>query len=142
MITTTETPAQTYKRLTHSFWPGGDSWHIRNMLATYGIVHRPGSEEANLALQSAMIDTFNPTRRRPMTSREFKFAMGDTVGLTTSKESGTVIGSAHYATMEDQYFVRYKAGDGRQVEAWWGESALVAAGGQVGSDETLVGSGG
>jgi hypothetical protein len=39
-------------------------------------------------------------------------------------EQGTVIGQAAYALAEDQFLVRYKAGDGRQVEQWHVESAI------------------
>lgn len=39
-------------------------------------------------------------------------------------EEGTVIGRAEYLEMDDQYFTRYRAGDGRQVESWIGEKGL------------------
>lgn len=57
--------------------------------------------------------------------REYKFTLGQTVKMLTSDESGTVIGRAEYAASENSYFVRYRAGDGRQVETWWSESSLV-----------------
>ncbi len=33
-------------------------------------------------------------------------------------------GRAEFAQDEPSYKLRYKAGDGRQVEQWWGQSAL------------------
>lgn len=58
--------------------------------------------------------------------RDFQFAMSQLVKLKTSSEFGQVIGRAEYLHSENCYNVRYMAGDGRQVEAWWGESALEA----------------
>ena len=55
---------------------------------------------------------------------EFRFSLNETVGMVTSDEVGKVIGRAEYLDGEDQYFVRYKAADGRQVENWWSDSAL------------------
>ncbi|SCM79846.1 Bacteriophage protein (modular protein) [uncultured Pleomorphomonas sp.] len=60
----------------------------------------------------------------------FKFKLGAIVALTHSPETGEVIGRAEYTTTENNYLVRYRAGDGRQTEAWWGESAIRAAGEQ------------
>lgn len=54
----------------------------------------------------------------------FAFDLGGKVKLVESEETGTVVGRAEYMTGENGYLVRYCAGDGRQVEAWWGESAL------------------
>lgn len=54
----------------------------------------------------------------------FEFSLGDTVAIAASGEAGKVIGRAEYAHDENSYLVRYKAGDGRAVEAWWQESAL------------------
>lgn len=56
----------------------------------------------------------------------FKFDMGSTVTLTESHESGTVIGRGEYDHSESCYLVRYVAADGRQVESWLQESALLA----------------
>lgn len=61
---------------------------------------------------------------------EFKFKLGAIVALTHSNETGEVIGRADSATSENSYNVRYRAGDGRQVESWWGESAIRAGGEQ------------
>ena len=55
---------------------------------------------------------------------EMAFLLGERVRLAESGEAGTVIARAQYQTSEASYLVRYRAGDGRQVEAWWGESAL------------------
>jgi len=54
----------------------------------------------------------------------FAFDLGSSVKLQASDEAGTVIGRAEYTTAENSYLVRYKAADGRAVEAWWTESAL------------------
>jgi hypothetical protein len=52
------------------------------------------------------------------------FELGTEVTLLFSGEFGEVIGRAQYMHGEDNYLVRYMAGDGRQVETWWGASAL------------------
>lgn len=57
----------------------------------------------------------------------FVFDLAQRVKISASDESGEVIARAEYATSEDSYLVRYKAADGRAVEAWWGESALEVA---------------
>ena len=54
----------------------------------------------------------------------WEFNLEQTVAMRMSAETGTVVGRAEYSHMENQYLVRYKAADGRQVEAWWGASAL------------------
>lgn len=41
-------------------------------------------------------------------------------------ERGEVIARAEYQHTENNYLIRYRAGDGRQVESWWGESAIRA----------------
>ncbi len=64
-------------------------------------------------------------KRRIM--HEFKFNLGDTAALNLSNETGVVIGRAEFANAEDSYLLRYRAADGRQVEAWIGDSALVPA---------------
>lgn len=57
----------------------------------------------------------------------FEFEIENRVHLVESDETGEVIGRAEYKTLQNCYLVRYKAGDGRMVESWWGEDALVAA---------------
>lgn len=57
----------------------------------------------------------------------FKFDMKQVVKISESGETGTVHGRAEYETSENNYFVRYKAADGRATEAWWQESALEQA---------------
>lgn len=57
----------------------------------------------------------------------FRFNLNQQVAIVASAESGQVIGRAQYATGQDQYFVRYRAADGRAVESWWGEDALTEA---------------
>ena len=54
----------------------------------------------------------------------FKFNLKQLVKIEESGETGTIIGRAEYATSENSYCLRYKAADGRAVEAWWQESAL------------------
>lgn len=55
------------------------------------------------------------------------FDLHDRVKLSESAETGLIIGRAQYANSEPHYLIRYTAGDGRQVESWWGESAIRAA---------------
>ncbi len=55
----------------------------------------------------------------------FEFELGVNVEIIASKEYGETVARAQYSTGENQYLLRYKAGDGRAVEAWWGESAIV-----------------
>lgn len=55
----------------------------------------------------------------------FKFELDNTVTIKVSGEKGTVIGQAHYKASEDSYMIRYAASDGRAVENWWSESALI-----------------
>ena len=59
--------------------------------------------------------------------KSFAFNVGDRVMIANGKENGEIIGRAEYARGENQYFVRYVAGDGRAVQQWWDESALSAA---------------
>lgn len=61
-----------------------------------------------------------------MSKAEFTFDIGERVKLAASEEQGNVVGRAEYQHAEDSYLVRYKAGDGRQVEQWWTEDALEA----------------
>lgn len=56
----------------------------------------------------------------------FEFALQDAVQLTLSAEQGIVIGRAEYDHTPPQYYVRYVAADGRQVEAWFDGGALEA----------------
>lgn len=57
----------------------------------------------------------------------FKFNLGDKVAVEVSGETGEVLGRAEYSTAANNYFVRYKSADGRAVENWWQEDALVHA---------------
>ena len=59
--------------------------------------------------------------------KQFAFALRERVELIESGETGEVIGRAEYTSSVDHFFIRYRAGDGRQVEAWWGVDALKAA---------------
>lgn len=62
-----------------------------------------------------------------MENQGFKFAMGSRVKLIESDETGRVIGQARHENSEDQFNIRYVAGDGRQIESWWSASAIEAA---------------
>lgn len=58
-------------------------------------------------------------------------------------EAGEVIGRAEYRNTGPSYFVRYRAGDGRQVDAWFDDEAItldprVSVKGQA-SDEDMPG---
>jgi hypothetical protein len=57
----------------------------------------------------------------------FKFALGQTVTIAVSGETGEVLGRAEYTTAANNYFVRYKTADGRATECWWQENALTEA---------------
>ncbi len=56
----------------------------------------------------------------------FKFELKQFVKIEASGETGEVVGRADYSHAENSYYIRYKAGDGRAVESWWTEQALVA----------------
>lgn len=57
----------------------------------------------------------------------FKFNLGEKVTVDVSGETGEVLGRAEYTTSANNYYVRYRAADGRAVEAWWQEDALKTA---------------
>lgn len=54
-----------------------------------------------------------------------RFELKQYVTIAVSGEQGQVIGRAEFAHAEPSYLVRYKCADGRALEAWWNESALV-----------------
>lgn len=56
----------------------------------------------------------------------FDYRLGERVVISASGETGVVFGRAEYQRGENSYYVRYCAADGRAVEQWWGESALIA----------------
>lgn len=58
---------------------------------------------------------------------KFNFGLSERVTIAASGEEGVIIGRAEYDTSENQYYIRYKAADGRATESWWGESALQLA---------------
>lgn len=60
MIFYDELPCQTWERITGQFWPGGTSSCIRALLRIFGIDRKPGSAEANLALQEKIAPGFCP----------------------------------------------------------------------------------
>lgn len=55
------------------------------------------------------------------------FNLMQQVTIQASGETGMVIGRAEYSFAEPAYFIRYKAADGRAIEAWWPQSALAAS---------------
>lgn len=58
---------------------------------------------------------------------QFRFSLHQVVRIEASSEQGTVIARAEYTNSENSYLIRYTAADGRAVESWWGESALITA---------------
>lgn len=54
----------------------------------------------------------------------FIFGLGHWLRITCSNEPGQCISRSESLTGEPQYLLRYKAADGRAVEAWWAQSAL------------------
>ncbi|WP_313609855.1 hypothetical protein [Rhizobium sp.] len=70
--------------------------------------------------------------------KTFDFKLSQNVGLALSKkrpaqfneprptETGVVIGRSQYTNCNPQYLVRYVAADGRQIEEWLAEDAIVA----------------
>ena len=54
----------------------------------------------------------------------FNFNLADRLVVSCSGETGDVLSRSESTTSEPQYLLRYKAADGRTVEAWWTQSAL------------------
>ncbi len=54
----------------------------------------------------------------------YKFELDQSVKLKYSNESGVIIGKAKYLYSGNHYYVVYKAGDGRQITAWWEEDLI------------------
>ncbi|MGR3753246.1 hypothetical protein [Edwardsiella anguillarum] len=57
----------------------------------------------------------------------FKFDLNQMVNIRVSDEFGEVRGRAQYANAENQYYIHYRAADGRATSSWFDESLLVAA---------------
>ena len=55
------------------------------------------------------------------------FGFDEQVRIVCSGEMGVVVGYAQFKNHTDQALVRYRAGDGRAVEAWWDVDALQSA---------------
>lgn len=62
-----------------------------------------------------------------MKNKPFIFEMKQIVKMVESNEQGAVIGRAEFENHCNSYQVRYRAGDGRQVEGWFDETAIQAA---------------
>ena len=58
--------------------------------------------------------------------KTFKYELYQLVKLTQSDECGTIVARAEYVHSCPSYLVRYKAGNGCQVEEWWNETAIEA----------------
>lgn len=56
----------------------------------------------------------------------FKYELNQLVNLVESDECGTVVARAEYVHSCPSYLVRYKSGNGCQVEEWWNETAIEA----------------
>ena len=56
-----------------------------------------------------------------------EYQLNQTVVVACSREKGEIIARAEYANGEPAYLLRYKCADGRAIESWWGQSALLAA---------------
>ena len=84
-------------------------------IACYALAHANEREKSG-----------QPAPTTPAFRREamFKFDLKQVVKIEESGEVGTVIGRCDYVAADNNYFLRYKAADGRAVEAWWTESAL------------------
>lgn len=55
---------------------------------------------------------------------KFKFELGASAAIAVTGEAGTVIGRAQYIENENNYFLLYRAADGRATKQWWKESEL------------------
>jgi hypothetical protein len=56
----------------------------------------------------------------------FKFSLTQQLQVSVSGEQGECIARSEHAAADPQYLLRYRAADGRAVEAWWTERALSA----------------
>jgi hypothetical protein len=55
----------------------------------------------------------------------FELQLGQNVVIKVSGEEGEVIARAEYLNSANSYYIRYRSADGRAVEAWWTEDALI-----------------
>lgn len=55
---------------------------------------------------------------------DFRYELNQKVRLAMSNEEGVIVARSQELSGEPQYRIRYLAGDGRQTECWWAESAL------------------
>lgn len=55
---------------------------------------------------------------------KFKYEIGESVKMALTEERGVVTARAEYQSQAPQYYVLYKAADGRQVENWFSDYAL------------------
>ncbi|WP_243612959.1 hypothetical protein [Shimia aestuarii] len=57
---------------------------------------------------------------------KFTYELDQRVRLLMTEETGVIIGRAEYQTGPNNYYVAYKAADGRQMCAWWEENLICA----------------
>jgi hypothetical protein len=98
---------------TNELWP----------LMGYALKERQATQAKGAGEQSAIAATH---RTVTTMGRPFAFSLSQRVKINESGEEAVVIGRAEYTTTINNYFVRYKAADGRATEAWWTEDALSA----------------
>lgn len=60
-----------------------------------------------------------------MSTKNFAYDLGQKLTIVCSNEEGEVVARSDSQGHVDQYLLRYKAGDGRAVEKWWDEQALM-----------------
>ncbi|MEM5853848.1 MAG: hypothetical protein QW228_05765 [Candidatus Aenigmatarchaeota archaeon] len=93
MATQKEYPYQTYERITGKKWPGGKSPEIVSLLRAYGITAQPGSAEANLALQRALLTQGLPQTTQKTTTTTPATQTTQTPIMPTEEKKETDIGS-------------------------------------------------
>lgn len=54
----------------------------------------------------------------------FKFELATAVTIKVSDEKGHIKGRAEYVDGDPQYYIHYKANDGRAVTSWFAEDDL------------------
>lgn len=57
-------------------------------------------------------------------ANKWQFGLGEFAEIACSGERGQVVARSESLNGRDQFLLRYKAADGRAVEAWWSGDAL------------------